>query len=289
MVPTALERSRRLVLPEVIGRGRRAHPERAALVFGEQERTHAALHERAQRLATVLAQAGVRRGDRVALLLHNGLEFPESLLACHVLGAVAVPVNFRLAADEIAYVLRDAGAKVLIAGEGSPSLPLDGLVLTTGQAYEDAIASADPHTQPARLREDDPALMCYTSGTTGRPKGAILTHGNLVASTLSWIHEMRAGEDDVWLSGQPLFHIGGINGLLPFLTLGATSIVTPTTGFDPEAALERIARHGVTMCIFVPSAVGPALSRRAGATHGPQPAARGDVGGVACRPRRRSS
>ena len=77
--------------------------------------------------------------------------------------------------------------------------------------------------------------MCYTSGTTGRPKGAILTHGNLVASTLSWIHEMRAGADDVWLSGQPLFHIGGINGLLPFLTLGATSVVTPTTGFDPDA------------------------------------------------------
>ena len=110
-MPTALERSRRLVLPELIGRGRRAHPERAALVFGEQERTHAALHERAERLATVLAQAGVRRGDRVALLLHNGLEFPESLLACHVLGAVAVPVNFRLAADEIAYILRDAGAR----------------------------------------------------------------------------------------------------------------------------------------------------------------------------------
>ena len=253
MVQTALERSRRLVLPEVIGRGRRAHPERAALIFGEDERTHAALHERAQRLATVLAQAGVRRGDRVALLLHNGLEFPESLLACHVLGAVAVPVNFRLAADEIAYVLRDAGARVLIAGEGSPSLHVDGLVLTTGQGYEEAIASAEPHAQPAWLREEDPALMCYTSGTTGRPKGAILTHGNLVASTLSWIHEMRAGEDDVWLSGQPLFHIGGINGLLPFLTLGATSVVTPTTGFDPDAALERIARHGVTMCIFVPT------------------------------------
>jgi fatty-acyl-CoA synthase len=252
-VATALERSRRLVLPEVIGRGRRAHLDRAALVFGDAERTHAALHERAERLATVLAQAGVRRGDRVALLLHNGLEFPESLLACHAVGAVAVPVNFRLAPDEISYILRDAGAVALIAGEGSPSPAVDGLVLTTGRVYEDAIASADPHTETAALREDDPALMCYTSGTTGRPKGAVLTHGNLVASTLSWIHEMRAGQGDVWLSGQPLFHIGGINGLLPFLTLGATSIVTPTTGFDPEAALERIERHGVTMCIFVPT------------------------------------
>jgi acyl-CoA synthetase (AMP-forming)/AMP-acid ligase II len=252
-MPTALERSRRLVLPELIGRGRRARPERAALVFGEDVRTHAALHERAERLATVLVQAGVRRGDRVALLLPNGLEFPESLLACHAVGAVAVPVNFRLAPDEIAYILGDAGAVAMIAAEGSPSLPADGLVLTTGQVYEDAIASAEPHTETAWLREDDPALMCYTSGTTGRPKGAVLTHANLVASTLSWIHEMRAAEDDVWLSGQPLFHIGGINGLLPFLTLGATSIVTPTTGFDPEAALERVERHGVTMCIFVPT------------------------------------
>ena len=118
-------------------------------MFGEHERTHAALHERAQRLAAVLAQAGVRRGGRVALLLHNGLEFPESLLACHLLGAVAVPVNFRLAPDEIAFILRDAGAVALIAADGSPTLPLDGLVLTTGQVYEDAIASADPHTEPA--------------------------------------------------------------------------------------------------------------------------------------------
>ena len=85
---TGLERSRRLVLPEVIGRGRRAHPDRVALVLGEEMRTHAALHDRAERLAAVLAAAGVGRGDRVALLLHNGLELPEALLACHVLGAV---------------------------------------------------------------------------------------------------------------------------------------------------------------------------------------------------------
>src|SRR3954469_1900737 len=252
-MPTALERSRRLVLPEVIGWGRRAHPDRPALIFGQDERTHAALHERAERLATVLADAGVRGGDRVALLLHSGLEFPESLLACHVLGAVPVPVNFRLAPDEITYILRDAGAVALIADEASPDVPVDGLVLRPGPAYEDAIASADRHAEPAWLREEDPALMCYTSGTTGRPKGAVLTHGNLVASTLSWIHEMRAGPDDVWLSGQPLFHIGGINGPLPFLCLGATSIVTPSTGFDADGSLELMARHGVTMCIFVPT------------------------------------
>jgi fatty-acyl-CoA synthase len=226
-----------MVLFELIARGHSAHPDRAALVFGAQTLTHAGLHERAARLATVLEAAGVGPGDRVALLLHNGFEFVESLLAVHMLGAVAVPINFRLAADEVAFILRDSGAAVLIEA-GS---------------HNEQAAAAPPRAEQAALSEDDPALVCYTSGTTGRPKGAVLTHGNLVASTLSWIGEMQATPDDVWLSGMPIFHIGGINGLLPFLALGATSVITPTTGFDPVAAIERIERHGVTMCIFVPT------------------------------------
>ena len=176
-----------MVLPELIGRGRRAHPDRAALVFGDEARTHAGLHERAARLATVLEAEGVGRGDRVALLLHNGFEFVESLLAIHLLGAVAVPINFRLTADEIAYILRDSGAVALIEGR---------LPRGTRRA-----ARAARRSRQTPLAEDDPALMCYTSGTTGRPKGAVLTHGNLVASTESWISEMRAGPEDVWLSG----------------------------------------------------------------------------------------
>jgi fatty-acyl-CoA synthase len=226
-----------MVLPELIGRGRGAHPHRPALVFGEDELTHSRLHERAAQLATVLEAEGVEPGDRVALLLHNGFEFVESLLAAHILGAVAVPINFRLAPDEVDYIRRDSGAAVLIEA-GS---------------HEDRAAAAPPRAEQAALSADDPALMCYTSGTTGRPKGAVLTHGNLGASTESWIGEMGAGREDVWLSGMPLFHIGGINGLLPFLALGATSIVTPTTGFDPAAAIERLERHRVTMCIFVPT------------------------------------
>jgi fatty-acyl-CoA synthase len=239
-------------LARLLDRGRSAHPDRPALVFGAARRTHAELHERAARLGAALAAGGVCAGDRVALLLHNGLEFPESLLACHRIGACAVPVNFRLTSDEIAYILADSGAVALIAGvrpDGLPRLPFE---LDVGHGYEAAIAGCEPAPQ-ADLQEHDAALLCYTSGTTGRPKGAILSHGNLVAATLSWIHEMGARPDDVWLSGQPLFHIGGINGLLPFLTLGATSVVTPTTGFDPESALEGIQRHGVTMCIFVPT------------------------------------
>jgi fatty-acyl-CoA synthase len=91
----------------LLARGRSAHPDRPALFFAGATRTHAELHDRAAQLASWLAGAGVRAGDRVALLLHNGFELPESLLACHRIGACAVPLNFRLAADEIAYILDD--------------------------------------------------------------------------------------------------------------------------------------------------------------------------------------
>ena len=250
---SALEQSRRLVLPELTGRAGRAHPDRHALVFGDDVRTYAELGDRAARLASALAARGVTAGDRVALLLHNGIEFVESLLACHRLAAVPVPINFRLAADEIGFILADSGAVAVICDSSVPEAQAPAIVLKVGSEYDEAVATAPPPGQPADVAEDDAALMCYTSGTTGRPKGAVLTHRNLVASTLSWIHEMRAGQDDVWLSGQPLFHIGGINGLLPFLVLGATVILTPTTTFDPQAMLRLIEAHGVTMCIFVPT------------------------------------
>ena len=251
-MPSALEQSRRLVLPELTARAARARPDQAAVLFGDHVSTHAELHGRAVRLASVLATRGVRAGDRVALLLHNRTEFVEALLACHRLGTIAVPINFRLAHGEIEYILSDSGAVALICDSAVANAQIR-IVLEVGTDYDTAVASAPAWHETADVREDDVALMCYTSGTTGRPKGALLTHGNLVASTLSWIHEMRAGQDDVWLSGQPLFHIGGINGLLPFLVLGATVIIAPSTTFAPEAMLRLIERHGVTMCIFVPT------------------------------------
>jgi acyl-CoA synthetase (AMP-forming)/AMP-acid ligase II len=136
----ALARSRRLVLPELLARGGRAHPERPALVFGGAARTHAELHDRAARLASALAAAGVRMGDRVALLLHNGFEFPESLLACHRIGACAVPINFRLTADEVGYILEDSGAVALIVGSRPDGLARWPVELEVGPEYEAAIA-----------------------------------------------------------------------------------------------------------------------------------------------------
>jgi acyl-CoA synthetase (AMP-forming)/AMP-acid ligase II len=256
---SGVEESRPLVLPAFLERTVRRLPDKDALVFEGERRTYAELDARARRLAAALAERGVGAGDRVAMLLHNGLEFVETLIACHKLGACAVPVNFRLVADEVRYVLADAEAVGIvsageldaIAAEAAAGVASVGFHL--GGDYEAALAATAPLEDPVPVAEDDPALVMYTSGTTGRPKGAVLTHRGLVASTLSWITEMQAGEEDVWLSGQPLFHIGGINGLLPFLFLGGTCVYTPTTGFDAGRAIALLEEHAVTMCIFVPT------------------------------------
>jgi fatty-acyl-CoA synthase len=245
----------RLILTKFIGRAARRSPNRTALVFEGRRRTFAGLEERADRLAGALAAGGIERGDRLGLLLHNGLEFVEAFLACLRLGVAPVPVNFRLVADEVDYILRDAEVSGLVVGDELADrirMPVR-LRLVTGDDYECALATADPLRAPVDVREEDPALVMYTSGTAGRPKGALLSHRSLVASTLSWIHELGATVEDVWLSGQPLFHIGGINGLLPFLFLRATQVISPTTTFDAGAVVRRLDAHDATMCIFVPT------------------------------------
>ena len=233
----------------------RLHAHKTALAFGGQTRSFTQLDARADRVAGALVARGVRAGDRVALLLHNGLEFVETLLACHRAGAAAVPMNVRLAGDEVAYILRDSNAVGLVVSAELTDLALAPLPirLTVGEDYERALAETEPLGTWAEVTEEDVALVMYTSGTTGRPKGALLSHRSLVMSTLSWIHELHATKDDVWLSGQPLFHIGGLNGLLPFLFLGATQVVSPTTGFDAEDAVRRLDAHAASMCIFVPT------------------------------------
>jgi len=267
-------------LPELLRRAAAARPTTPALVFGEQRRTYAELEHRSDNLAAALAARGVAPGDRVTLLMHNCIEMVEAFFGCQKAGACAVPVNFRLVADEVAFILEDCGAAALIAGEGLVGLAADAAAagapsarLTVAEPaagfelYEEALRGVGPPPRPP-LAGQDLAFLMYTSGTTGRPKGAMLSHANLIAATLAWTAEVDARPEDVWLSGQPLFHIGGLNGLLPFIRLGATSILTPTTGFDPDRAVELLLRHEVDHCVFVPTQWGeicavPAAARLA--------------------------
>jgi acyl-CoA synthetase (AMP-forming)/AMP-acid ligase II len=248
----ALDRSRRLTVPELLARSARRAPDAAALACEADRRTFGELEERSNRLAGALAARGVGPGEHVAMLQYNGIEFVEAFLAIQKLGACAVPVNFRLSREEVAYVLGDCGARLAIA---DPELaPRAGAVetLVVGPDYEAALAAARerPDHEP---KGDDLAFLMYTSGTTGRPKGAMLSHQNLVVNTTNWLYEVGARPDDVWLSGLPLFHIGGLNGILPFVHLGALAVIEPSGGFDPGLSIARLAEHDVSMCFFVPT------------------------------------
>lgn len=263
----ALERSRRLVVPELVARSARRKPDQPALAFEGSGLTFAQLDQRANRAAGALAERGVAAGDHVAILMYNRLEFVETFLGIQRLGACALPVNFRLSQEEVDYVLADSRAVGIVSDEelaeagsvAAAALPevrfhlVAGAAPATAESYEEALAAASGEAPDLIVDDEQLAFLMYTSGTTGRPKGAMLSHQNLVVNTMNWLYEVGAREGDVWLSGLPLFHIGGLNGLLPFLHLGALAVIEPSTGFDPVRSIERLAEHDVSICFFVPT------------------------------------
>ena len=260
MPDRALERARRLVLPAMLASSAHRVPRKTALLYGEHRLCYSALSARAVRFAAALAGRGVRPGCRVALMLHNGIEIVEAFFGCQLAGAIPVPVNFRLTSDEVGFILSDARAVGIVHGTeltqvavlAAAAAPMVRWRIEVGaesqapDSYERFLAAAQPAPPDVLLSEDDIAFLIYTSGTTGRPKGAMITHRNLYASTVSWVHEVGARHEDVWLSGQPLFHIGGINGLLPFIYLGATIVLNPTGNFDPRLTIALMKEHRVT-------------------------------------------
>ncbi|MGH3585083.1 MAG: AMP-binding protein, partial [Pseudonocardia sp.] len=166
----------------------RIDPGRPALVEGERCLTYAALAERTARLAGALAGLGVRHGDRVAYLGVNAVSVVETFFATWLLGAIAVPLNHRLAGAEVRYMLDDSGASVLVHSADrlvAAAGPDVRHVLTVPDGYEAAVAAAEPLAAPPVVGLDDPAILLYTSGTTGRPKAAVLTHGNLTWNTVN--------------------------------------------------------------------------------------------------------
>ncbi|MQA13236.1 MAG: long-chain-fatty-acid--CoA ligase [Pseudonocardiaceae bacterium] len=269
---TTVAAARRMSHGEQLARAARLHPDRIAFSYRDERRSYAETDERVTRLARALQDRGVQRGDRVAVHMFNRLEVVESYLAACRLGAIAVPVNFRLVADEVAYILSDAEPSALLvdsdlaATSATARRGLEGLtaVLATGGAvaeagpgaedYEQALAGVDPAPLDIDVPETDPAFIMYTSGTTGRPKGAVLSHQNLVTnSTNCMIPQGISGDDEVWLSGLPLFHIGGLNGVLFYLMVGGTSIILGSGGFDAGEVVDLLEREQVTSCYFVPT------------------------------------
>ncbi|NDJ90689.1 fatty-acid--CoA ligase FadD5 [Mycolicibacter kumamotonensis] len=244
-------------------------PDATALRFLGQTTTWAQLRARVGALADALSRRGVGFGDRVMILMLNRTEFVEAVLAANMLGAIAVPVNFRLTPPELAFLVTDCEARVLItetalvpvaAGVRALTSLLD-TVVVAGEggeaagmtAYEDLIAeSGEPH-QPVDIPNDSPALIMYTSGTTGRPKGAVLTHTNLTGQAMTALYTAGTGTGDVAFIGVPFFHIAGVGNLLPGMWLGIPTVINALGAFNAGQLLDVLAAEKVTGIFLVPA------------------------------------
>ena len=230
----------------------RMEPGATALVQDDRRLTYQELRQRSVALARALAAEGVRAGHRVAYLGPNDIATFETLFATAQLGAIFVPLNTRLAPPEIAFMIDDCTPEVLVVDAAQEQVAAAALAATAqvprvlhldpsqGPGYEEAIAAHDaalPVTAAVEL--DDPALILYTSGTTGRPKGAVLTHGNLTFNTVNQLAHFPLSGDDVALCSAPLFHVLGLGQVtLPTLFVGGTVVVIPK--FSPAPFLSAI-------------------------------------------------
>ncbi|MFE7948445.1 long-chain fatty acid--CoA ligase [Streptomyces sp. NPDC057426] len=233
----------------------RKTPHRTALIHQGTSLTYAGLHDRVGRLAASLRQQGVRRGDRIAYLGPNHPSFLETLFAAALLGAVFVPLNTRLTPPEIDHQLTDSGAHTLVHAPGHAGRTTLHLVrrLQVGEEYEEAIASATGHAPPDEpVSEDDVCIIMYTSGTTGRAKGAMLTHSNLTWNAVNVLVDTDLRADERALVTAPLFHTAGLNMLaLPVLLKGGTCVLVER--FDADATLDLVEHHGITSMFGVPT------------------------------------
>ena len=237
----------------------RATPDRPTFVLGEQVRTYADFDDRTTRLARAFARRGVGSGDRVAVMLPNGIEFFEAWAAATKLDAPVVLVNWHLKADELGYILTDSGARLLVAHADLVEQCRAALDATTGcdflevpEDYEAAIAAETP--DPPLTIEALDAPIFYTSGTTGRPKGVI--HGrpdraragqNMRGQLTLWGWR---GDDTYILTG-PAYHAGPGGWAMAALYVGATTVILET--FDAEEWLGLVERHRVTRTFMVPA------------------------------------
>ncbi len=238
---------------------------------GTRRLSFAELDARANRAAQALAARGVRSGDRVALLIMNGTEFVESFYGLAKLGAVVVPVNWRLVPDELAFILKDAGAQTLIYGgefaeavadihgrgsEGSDirhwiHVGSDDSRADFAEAYEALLAAAPEAPPEVTAADDDLLFIMYTSGTTGLPKGAVHTHGSTLWALLTIAPTADVRYRDRYLLSLPLFHVGALTPMLGNIYRGSTTVLTRS--FDPVGIWELIRTEEINIALAVPA------------------------------------
>ncbi len=266
-------------LATLLSQNARRYPDKVALVCEDRRSTFAELDARGDRLANALAARGIGCGDRVAIAMPNGIELVEAMAATLKLGALIVPLSTRLAAREIAYIVGHCEPGAVLYGEGmrqAVAAALDGLpgvpriVVGVPEAGEEAFSavlqSGAPEPPPAPPAAADDCMIAYTSGTTGRPKGAVGTNANLVVASFANVAEWGLNERDVVLATTAMAHRTGLSRLANAVTVGCRLVMQPR--FDAADALSAIEREKVTVAGGVPTVfrmMTPEFEKRPGA------------------------
>jgi fatty-acyl-CoA synthase len=266
-----------MLVADFLRRAVHLYPNRAAIIDRDRRFTYAQFQERVNRLANALAALGVQKGDRVALLAPNDHRFLECFYGVPAIGAVLVPLNYRLVPSDFTYIINHAEATAFIiddellpvAEQIRPELTsvshciawsTTGAILPAGWLDYDALladADAAPPTDPG-LQESDLATLNYTSGTTARPKGVMMTHRNLYLNALNFIIHLGVTDRDIILHTLPMFHANGWGS--PFAVTGMGGVHVVLRRIDGKMIFDLIEREGVTLACMAPAVLATILN-----------------------------
>lgn len=240
------------------------------VICGDEQYTYAQLMDRVNREAGFLNSIGVEKNDKIAMISENCHRFLETYFAAAKLGAVLVPINYRLSPDDFIYILKNSQAKILIAqpefiswiSERKEEVPtLKDIILTElvdpnfqsqeFLKYEALLEGKEREEQPVDIEDSDIAQIYYTSGTTGKPKGVILTHKNNLVHAEGTIAELGLSSKDRWLHVSPMFHLADAWAVWSVTKVGAAHVMVPS--FEPTEVLQAIESHKVTLSNFIPT------------------------------------
>jgi fatty-acyl-CoA synthase len=258
-------------LSSIIAHHADRNPDGEAVSMDAEQRSWGALNARTATLAGALRDAGVKPGDVVALLLHNSIEFVELLCATGHLGAIVMPLNWRLAPAELAYICNNAGASLLVSepelrdalapvatGADAPTCLTLGEPDALWQPLEEAASACAPVLEPVPVASDDVHRLMYTSGTSARPKGVIISYSNLYAKCAAQVVELGLTQADRGLACGPLYHVGALDvTTTSMLYLGASTHILRR--FDAVAVADAIERRGITNVWMAPAMINAML------------------------------
>jgi long-chain acyl-CoA synthetase len=256
-----------MLVGDIPRRNAKLYPNGVALVQGSVSFTFSEFNLRVNHLANALLELGLSPGDRIAVLNNNCFQYIELYFAAAKAGLPLVPLNYRFGGSELSWILNDSEAEVLLFGSKYLSTveelkedigPVNHLICMDRQeagftSYEDLIGRGSPTEPETEIGENDVAVLGYTGGTTGLPKGVMTTHRNLITSCYNTCLERKLRPGYVFLDVPPLFHAGGANSMFAFAFIGSTNVVADSS--SPETILAHIQDYGITHLMLVPAMI----------------------------------